>query len=120
MLFYQEYFNMSRIDSKVAVVMEASVKYPYLSLIYDLKSFTSISSLCLMFVGVAAAVAGQLNNTNPVLAQEDNGSFFSPLISNNVSGIDYGTISSMSQSNESRDLDESNISRSSQNQTNAP
>ncbi|MGE5661502.1 MAG: hypothetical protein ACM3X1_04570 [Ignavibacteriales bacterium] len=100
---------MSRISSKVAVVTEASVKYPCLSLIYDLKSFTFIS-LCLMFVEVAA-VAGQFGSTNSVLAQENNESFFSALNSNNISGIDYGIISSMSQTNESRDLDESNVSK---------
>jgi hypothetical protein len=72
-----------------------------------------------MFVGVAA-VAGQFDNTNSVLAQGDNGSFFSPLNSENISGIDYGTISSMSQTNESGDLGESNVSSSSENQTNAP
>jgi hypothetical protein len=109
---------MSRIGSKVAVVTEASVKYPCLSLIYDLKSFTFIL-LCAMFVGVAA-VADQFDSTNSVLAQGDNGSFFSPLNSKNISGIDYGIISSISQTNESENLDESNVSSSSENQTNAP
>ncbi|MGC2307665.1 MAG: hypothetical protein WA461_04645 [Nitrososphaeraceae archaeon] len=110
-------FNISRIGSKVAVVTEASVRYPCLSLIYELKSFTFIS-LCTMFVGVAA-IAGQFDSTNSVLAQGDNGSytFFNP---NNISGIDYGIISSMSQTNESGDLDESDVSSSSENQTNAP
>jgi hypothetical protein len=72
-----------------------------------------------MFVGVAA-IAGQFDSTNSVLAQENNESFFSALNSNNISGIDYGIISSMNQTNESRDLDESNVSSSSENQTNAP
>jgi hypothetical protein len=108
---------MSRIGSKVAVVMEASVKYPCLSIIYDLKSFTFIS-LCAMFVGVAA-VAGQFDSKNSLLAQGDNGSF-SPLNSKNISGIDYGIISSVRQTNESGDLDESNVSSSSENPTNAP
>jgi hypothetical protein len=107
---------LSRISSKEAVVTEASVKYPCLSLICDLKSFTFIS-FCLMFVGVAA-VAGQFDSTNSVLAQRDNGSFFSPLNSNNISGIDYGIISSMNLTNETRDLDESDVSGSSENQTN--
>ena len=71
-----------------------------------------------MFVGVAA-VAGQFDSTNSVLAQGDNGSF-SPLNSKNISGIDYGIISSMRQTNESGDLDESNVSSSSENQINAP
>jgi hypothetical protein len=79
---------MSRISSKEAVVTEASVKYLCLSLIYDLKSFTFIS-LCLMFVGVAAIV-GQFDSTNTVMAQKNNESFFSALNSNNISGIDYG------------------------------
>ena len=105
---------MSRIGSKIAVVMEASFKYPCLSLIYDLKSVTFIS-LCVMF-GVVA-VAGQFDSTNSVLAQRDNGSFFSPLNSNNISGIDYGIISSMNQTNEPGDLDDSNVSSSSENQT---
>jgi hypothetical protein len=118
MLFCHEYFNMPRIGSKVAVVTEASVKYLCLSLIYDLKGFIFIS-LSAMLVGVAN-VAGQFDSTNLVLAQGDNGSFFSPLNSNNISGIDYGIISSMNQTNESRDLDESNVSSSSENQTNAP
>ena len=52
---------MAIFGSKVAVVTEASVKYPCLSLIYDLKSFTFIS-LCAMFVGVAG-VAGQFDST---------------------------------------------------------
>ena len=105
------------VSSKVALVTEASVKYPCLSLIYDLKCFTFIS-LCAMFVGVAA-IAGQFDSTNSVLAQGDNGSI-SPLNSKNISGIDYGIISSMRQTNESGDLDESNVSSSSENQTNAP
>jgi hypothetical protein len=105
---------MSRIGSKITVVTEASVKYPCLSLIYDLKSFTFIS-LCVMF-GVVA-VAGQFDSTNSVLAQRDNGSFFSPLNSNNISGMDYGIISSMNQTNKPEDLDESNVSSSSENQT---
>jgi hypothetical protein len=92
---------MSRIGSKV----------------YDLKSFTFIS-LCAKFVGVAAA-AGQFDSTNSALTQGDNGSF-SPLNSKNISGIDYGIISSTRQTNESGDLDESNVSSSSENQTNAP
>lgn len=70
-----------------------------------------------MFVGVAAIV-GQFDSTNSVLAQRDNGSFFSALNSNNISGIDYGIISSMNQTNEPRDLDDSNVSSSSENQTN--
>lgn len=107
---------MARFGSKVAVVTEASVMYPCLSLIYDLKSFTLIS-LCVMFVGVAG-VAGQFDSTYSVLAQVDNGSLF-PLNSKNISGIDYGIISSMRQTNESGDLDESNVSSSSENQTNA-
>jgi hypothetical protein len=99
---------------KVAVVItEASVKYSYLSLIYDLKSFTFIS-LYLIFSAVAT-VAGQFDSTNSVLAQEDNESFFSPLNSDNISGIDYGIISSMNQTNETGDLDESNVSSSSEN-----
>ena len=106
---------MSRIGSKIAVVTEASFKYLCLSLIYDLKSFTFIL-LCLMF-GIVA-VAGQFESTNSVLAQRDNGSFFSPLNSNNISGIDYGIISSMNQTNEPGDLDDSNVSSSSENQTN--
>jgi hypothetical protein len=64
------------------------------------------------------AVAGQFDSTNSVLAQRDNGSFFSALNSNNISGIDYGIISSMNQTNEPRDLDDSNVSSSSENQTN--
>jgi hypothetical protein len=105
---------MSRIGLKVAVVItEASVKYSYLSLIYDLKSFTFIS-LYLIFSAVAT-VAGQFDSTNSVLAQEDNESFFSPLNSDNISGIDYGIISSMNQTNETGDLDESNVSSSSEN-----
>ena len=106
---------MSRIGSKITVVTEASFKYPCLSLIYDLKSFTFIL-LCLM-LGVVA-VAGQFDSKNSVLAQRDNGSFFSPLNSNNISGIDYGIISSMNQTNEPGDLDDSNVSSSSENQTN--
>lgn len=106
---------MSRIGSKIAVVTKASFEYPCRSLIYDLKSFTFIL-LCLMF-GVVA-VAGQFDSTNSVLAQRDNGSFFSALNSNNISGIDYGIISSMNQTNEPRDLDDSNVSSSSENQTN--
>ena len=105
---------MSRIGSKIAVVTKASFEYPCRSLIYDLKSFTFIL-LCLMF-GVVA-VAGQFDSTNSVLAQRDNGSFFSALNSNNISGIDYGIISSMNQTNEPRDLDDSNVSSSSENQT---
>jgi hypothetical protein len=66
------------------------------------------------------AVAGQFDSTNSILAQRDNGSFFSPLNSNNISGIDYGIISSMNQANESRDLDESNVSSRAKNQTSAP
>jgi|SRR5262245_28688305 len=103
---------MSRIGSKIPVVTEASFDYPCLSLIYDLKSVTFIS-LWVMF----GAVAGQFDSTNSVLAQRDNGSFFSPLNSNNISGIDYGIISSMNQTNEPGDLDDSNVSSSSQNQT---
>ena len=106
---------MSRIGSKIAVVTKASFEYPCRSLIYVLKSFTFIL-LCLMF-GVVA-VAGQFDSTNSVLAQRDNGSFFSALNSNNISGIDYGIISSMNQTNEPRDLDDSNVSSSSENQTN--
>ena len=108
---------MSRIGSKIAVVTEASVKYPCLSLIYYLKSFTLIL-LCGMFVGVVG-VAGQFDSTYSGPAQVDNGSF-SPLNSKNISGIDYGIISSMRQTNESGDLDESNVSSSSENQTNTP
>ena len=100
-----------RVSSKVALVTEASVKYPCLSLIYDLKSFTFIS-LCLMFVGVAA-VAGQFDSTNSVLAQGDNGSS-SFLNFSNISGIDFGIISSMNQTNEPRELDELNVSSSSE------
>ncbi len=103
---------MSRIGSKIAVVTKASFDYPCLSLIYDLKSVTFIS-LWVMF----GAVAGQFDSTNSVLAQRDNGSFFSPLNSNNISGIDYGIISSMNQTKEPGDLDDSNVSSSSQNQT---
>jgi hypothetical protein len=99
-------------------VYVSKFKYPYLSLIYDLKSFTFIS-LCLMFVGVAAIV-GQFDSTNSVLAQENNESFFSALNSNNISGIDYGIISSMNQTDEQGNLDDSNVSSSSENQTNAP
>ena len=106
---------MSRIGSKIAVVTEASFEYRCLSLIYDLKSVTSIS-LWVMFGAVAGA--GQFDSTNSVLAQRDNGSFFSALNSNNISGIDYGIISSMNQTNEPRDLDDSNVSSSSENQTN--
>ena len=105
---------MSQIGSKIAVVTEASVKYPCLSLIYDLKSFTFIL-LCVVFGEVA--VAEQFDSTNSVLAQENNESFFSALNSYNISGIDYGIISSMNRTNESRDLDESNVSSSSENQT---
>jgi hypothetical protein len=72
-----------------------------------------------MFVGVAAIV-GQFDSTNSVLAQKNNESFFSALNSNNISGIDYGIISSMNQTNEPGNLDESNISSSSENQTSAP
>lgn len=97
----------------VAVVTEASVKYSYLSLIYDLKSFILIS-LYLMFGGVAT-VSGQFDSTNSVLAQRDNESFFSPLNSENISGIDYRIISSMNQTNETGDLDESNVSSSFEN-----
>ena len=105
---------MSRIGLKVAaVVTEASVKYSYLSLIYDLKSFTFIS-LYLIF-GAVATVAGQFDSTNSVLAQGDNESFFSPLNSDNISGIDYGIISSINQTNETGDLDELNVSSSSEN-----
>jgi hypothetical protein len=107
---------VSTIGLKVAVVTEASVKDPCLSLIFDLKSFTFIS-LYAMFIGVAA-VAGQFDSTNPVLAQGDNGSF-SPLNNKNISGIDYGITSSMTQTNESGDLDKSNVSDISENQTNA-
>ena len=106
---------MSRIGSKIAVVTKASFEYPCRSLIYDLKSFTFIS-LCLMFVEIAAIV-GQFDSTNSVLAQKNNESFFSALNSNNISGIDYGIISSMNQTNESKDLDDSNVSSSSENQT---
>jgi hypothetical protein len=63
-------------------------------------------------------VADQFDSTNSVLAQENNESFFSALNSNNISGIDYGIISSMNQTNELRDLDDSNVSSSSENQTN--
>jgi hypothetical protein len=79
------------VSSKVALVTEASVKYPYLSLIYDLKSFTFIL-LCLMFDGVAA-VAVTFDSINSVLAQGDNGSS-SFLNFSNISGIDFGIISS--------------------------
>jgi hypothetical protein len=105
---------VSQIGSKIAVVTEVSVKYPCLSLIYDLKSSTFIL-LCVVF-GVVA-VADQFDSTNSVLAQENNESFFSALNSNNISGMDYGIISSMNRTNESRDLDESNVSSSSENQT---
>lgn len=107
---------MSRIGSKIAVVMEASFKYPCLSLIYDLKSVTFIS-LCVMF-GVVA-VAGQFDSTNSVLAQGDNRSS-SFLNISNISGIDFGIISSMNQTNEPGELEESNVSSSSENQTSAP
>jgi hypothetical protein len=69
-----------------------------------------------MFVGVAAIV-GQFDSTNTVMAQKNNESFFSALNSNNISGIDYGIISSMNQTNEPGDLDDSNVSSSSENQT---
>lgn len=71
-----------------------------------------------MFVGVAA-VTGQFDSTNLVLAQGDNESS-SFLNFSNISGIDYGIISSMNQTNEPGDLDESNVSSSSENQTSAP
>ena len=105
------------VSSKVALVTEASVKYPCLSLIYDLKSFTFIL-LCLMFDGVAA-VAVQFDSTNSVLAQGDNGSS-SFLNFSNISGIDFGIISSMNQTNEPGELDESNVSSRPENQTSAP
>jgi hypothetical protein len=75
-------------------------------------------SLCIMFVGVAA-VAGQFDSTNSVLAQGDNGSS-SFLNISNISGIDFGIISSMNQTNEPGNLDESNVSGSSENQTSVP
>jgi hypothetical protein len=105
------------VSSKVALVTEASVKHPCLSLIYDLRSFTFLS-LCLMFIGVVA-VAGQFDSTNSVLAQGDNGSS-SFLNFSNISGIDFGIISSMNQTNEPGELDESNVSSNSENQTSAP
>jgi hypothetical protein len=71
-----------------------------------------------MFVGVAA-VAGQFDSTNSVLAQEDDESS-SFLNISNISGIDFGIISSMNQTNEPGNLDESNVSGSSKNQTSAP
>ena len=108
---------MSRISSKVAVVTEASVEYLCFSLIYDLKSFTFIS-LYLIFGGVAT-VAGQFDSTNSVLAQGDNRSS-SFLNISNISGIDFGIISSMNQTNEPGELEESNVSSSSENQTSAP
>jgi hypothetical protein len=105
---------MLRIGLKVAaVVAEASVKYSYLLLIHDLKSFIFIS-LYLIF-GAIIIVSGQFDSTNSVLAQGDNESFFSPLNSDNISGIDYGIISSMNQTNETGDLDKSNVSSSSEN-----
>ena len=105
------------VRSKVAVSTKASVRYPSISLNYDLKSLTIIS-LTLMFVGVDAG-SGKFDSTNSVLAQGDNGSFFNPLNISNISGIDYGIISSMNQTNESRDLVESNVSSNSENQTGA-
>ena len=71
-----------------------------------------------MFDGVAA-VAVQFDSTNSVLAQGDNGSSFF-LNFSNISGIDFGIISSMNQTNEPGELDESNVSSSSENQTSAP
>jgi hypothetical protein len=68
-----------------------------------------------MFVGIAA-----VDIRNSVLAQGDNGSFFSPLNISNISGIDFGIISSLNQTNEPGDLDESNVSSSSENQTGTP
>jgi hypothetical protein len=100
------------VSSKVALVTEASVKYPCLSLIYDLKCLTFIS-LCIMFVGVAA-IAGQFDSTNSVLALGDNGSS-SFLNFSNISGIDFGIISTINQTNEPGELDESNVSSSSEN-----
>ena len=103
------------VSSKIALVTEPSVKYLCLSLIYDLKSFTFIL-LRLMFDGVAV-VAVQFDSTNSVLAQGDNGSS-SFLNFSNISGIDFGIISSMNQRNEPGN--ESNVSSSSENQTSAP
>ncbi|MGH9987063.1 MAG: hypothetical protein ACRD8W_24215 [Nitrososphaeraceae archaeon] len=99
------------------------VKVPVFLIIYDLKSFALIS-LCFIFVGIAV-VASQSVSSNSVLAQGENESssplnFFNPLNSNNISGIDYGTISSLNQTNEPRDLDESNVSSTSENQTKSP
>ena len=71
-----------------------------------------------MFDGVAA-VAVQFDSTNSVLAQWDNGSSFF-LNFSNISGIDFGIISSINQRNEPGELDESNVSSSSENQTSAP
>ena len=102
---------MSRIGSKIAVVTEASFEYPCL------RSEKFYIYLALSYVW-SISVAGQFDSTNSVLAQRDNGSFFSALNSNNISGIDYGIISSMNQTNEPRDLDDSNVSSSSENQTN--
>jgi hypothetical protein len=71
-----------------------------------------------MFVGIAAIIS-QFDSTNSVLAQGDNRSS-SFLNISNISGIDFGIISSMNQTNEPVDLDETNVSSSSENQTNAP
>ena len=71
-----------------------------------------------MFDGVAA-VAVQFDSTNSVLAQGENGSS-SFLNFSNISGIDFGIISSMNQTNEPGELDESNVSSRPENQTSAP
>jgi hypothetical protein len=96
-------------SSKVAAARQVTLKYTFLSIIYDLKCFAFI----LFFLVFAGATAGvdQLDSTNPALAQGDNASNQS-LNNNNIN-----LSSSMSQIKEPG---ESNASKGTENQTSSP